>query len=169
MALWHGGQTATGDTTARAKIVCKYLEMVGRTDVDVGVGVPNDNSSTNNPLYGWATDYNLTSYPGRLFTDGVGAMINAINSSPTPVSLIAIAPATNFPSLLQRAPEVVKNAAVFAMSGSIYRGYGNSSTPAAGEATAASSVVTEVGVNEFGEVSVLSRAGDVCAQCVWCT
>lgn len=57
-------------------------------------------------------------------------MAKYIQASKTPVALIAIAPATNFPSLLQRAPDVVNNAAIFAMSGSIYRGYNNATTPA---------------------------------------
>lgn len=124
--------TATGDTTARARIVCKYLELVGRTDVAVGIGLPNNNASSNNPLYGWAADYNISSYPGVLYTDGVQAMIDTIKASPSRVTILAIAPATNFPELLaQGGPAVVANAQIVAMSGSIYRGYDNSTTPAA--------------------------------------
>ena len=51
--------TATGDTTARAKVVAKYLELWGRTDVAIGVGLANDNK-TYTPLYQWAADYDLT-------------------------------------------------------------------------------------------------------------
>jgi inosine-uridine nucleoside N-ribohydrolase len=144
--------TATGDTIARAQVVAKYLSLFGRTDIPIGVGVANDNK-TYTPLYAWAADTNLTScvavvlgdgslavlftvlvrdrYTGKVYMDGVGAMIDVIRNSPAPVSIIAIAPATNFPSLLSRAPDVVSNAAIYAMSGSIHRGYSNSTTPSA--------------------------------------
>ena len=36
--------TDTGDTTYRAKIVAKMLEIGGRTDVSVGIGVPLGNA-----------------------------------------------------------------------------------------------------------------------------
>ncbi len=83
-----------------------------------------------------------------MFTDGVGAMIDFIQQSSVPVALLAIAPATNFPSMLARAPGVVSNAVVYAMSGSIHRGYDNSTTPAPGvavinHATTLSGVETE--------------------------
>lgn len=120
--------TATGDVVGRAKIVAQYLERVGRTDIPIGIGVSNPNN-TGTALFGWSADYDLSKYPGTIYQDGVGAMIDVIRKSPSPVSILAIAPCDNFPSLLERAPDVVDNAAVYAMSGSVYRGYGNSSTP----------------------------------------
>lgn len=57
--------TATGDTTARAKIVAKYLLAYGRTDVPIGIGVANNNQ-TSNPLYEWAADIDLSTCARRL-------------------------------------------------------------------------------------------------------
>lgn len=119
--------SATGDTTRRAQIIARYLDLYGRTEVDVGVGV--NTTLRAGALWGWAESYPLSKYPGTVYTDGVGQAINIIKSSPVPVLILAIAPASNFPSLLQRCPECAANAEVFAMSGSIYKGYGNSTTP----------------------------------------
>ena len=124
--------TATDDTTARARIVAKYLMATGRTDVPIGLGIVANN--TRHSLWDWAKDVDLTAYVkehnGTVITDGVKAMADVIEKSSETVDIIAIAPATNFPSLLQRFPDVVKKARVRAMSGSLYRGYLNSSTPA---------------------------------------
>ncbi len=46
----------------QAQIVAKFLQTVKRTDVPIGVGINQD--SYVGPLYGWAEDYNLKSYPG---------------------------------------------------------------------------------------------------------
>ncbi len=70
-------------------------------------------------------------YPGTVYSDGIGAMISFIRASNETVTLLAIAPATNFPELLTRAPDVVNKTRVVAMSGSVYRGYDNSTVPAA--------------------------------------
>ena len=122
--------TATGDTVGRAKIVAKYLQAVGRTDVAVGVGLQNNNA-TGTALYGWAADYDLSKYPGPMYMDGITAAVNVIKASPTPVTIMAIAPATNFPLMLSQDPSIVHNAVIKAMSGSIYRGYNNSTQPTA--------------------------------------
>ncbi|XP_065189211.1 non-specific ribonucleoside hydrolase RihC-like isoform X2 [Sycon ciliatum] len=126
--------TATNDTTARARIMAKYLLAVNRTDVPIGVGVPG--IDTIQTLYDWAGNVNLDTYTekqgGIIYEDGVKAMYDVIMSSPIPVDIIAIAPPTNFPSLLKRYPEVVPRVhAVRAMIGSIHHGYNNSTVPVA--------------------------------------
>lgn len=122
--------TATGDTTARARIVAKYLTAFGHDSIPIGIGVA-DNRTVPGPLFDWAKDYNLTDYKGGIFSDGVNKMASVITESEENIEIIAIAPATNFPSLLQRFPDVIKQAEVKAMSGSVYRGYDNSSVPTA--------------------------------------
>ena len=125
--------TATNDTDARARIVAKYLVATNNTHVPIGLGVPGLDCRTS--LFGWGEDMDLKKYQsdhgGVVHYDGIQAMHDVIIASSEPVAIIAIAPATNFPSLLQRFPQVVHNANIRAMSGSIYRGYGNSSQPAA--------------------------------------
>ena len=120
--------TCTDDTTTRAKIVAKLLTIAGRDDIPVGIGLANENN-TRHTLWDWASDFNLSNYKGGVYEDGVDQMAKVILSSETVVDVIAIGPATNFPTLLQKYPSIVKNARIRAMAGSIYRGYDNSSTP----------------------------------------
>lgn len=120
--------TCTDDTTERARIVAKYLTLIGRDDIPVGIGVKTANT-TRHVYWPWAADYDLTQYKGGVFEDGVAEMAKMIESSSVPVDIVAIGPMTNFPSLLQRFPDVIKKAQVRAMGGSVYRGYDNSSQP----------------------------------------
>ena len=122
--------TCTDDTTARAKIVGQLLTLAGRDDIPIGIGVKNDNK-TNHPLFDWARHFDLSTYKGGVFEDGVGKMAEVILNSDSTVDIIAIGPMTNFPSLLSKYPGVVKKARIRAMAGSIKRGYDNSTTPTA--------------------------------------
>ena len=122
--------TCTDDTTARAKITAKLLTLFERDDIPIGIGVQNSNK-TDHTLFDWARDFNLSSYKGGVYEDGVGKMADVILNSESVIDIIAIGPMTNFPYLLSKYPAVVKNARVRAMAGSIYKGYDNRSTPAA--------------------------------------
>jgi len=117
--------TAAHNATGRAQIVAKFLQTIGRTDISIGIGLSQDNYV--GPLYGWAADYNLADYPGKLYTDGIGQAINIITSSPTNVTIMAIAPTGNLQSMLQRQPSVASKVNIVAMSGSVYKCYGNAS------------------------------------------
>ena len=111
------------------KIVGKLLTIAGRDSIPIGIGLANENK-TRHTLWNWAQDFNLSDYKGGVFEDGVDQMAKIILGSETTVDIIAIGPMTNFPLLLQKYPDVVKNARIRAMAGSIYRGYDNSTTPA---------------------------------------
>ena len=56
-------------------------------------------------------------------------MADIIMTSPIPVDIITIGPMTNYPRLLKMYPNVVKNARIRAMAGSVYKGFDNSSIP----------------------------------------
>jgi inosine-uridine nucleoside N-ribohydrolase len=117
--------TDTGDTTYRAKIVAKLLEIAGRTDVPVGIGpAVVDAASSQAP---WVEGYDLSSYPGTVHEDGVGAIVDTIMSSPEPVTLICIGPVPNIRAALEREPRIAERARFVGMHGSIRRGYGGSS------------------------------------------
>ena len=90
----------TGDTEYRARIVAKLLEVAGRTDIPVGVGVPCGHYPQ--PQAGWVEGYDLARYPGTVHQDGVNAMIETIMASPEPVTLIAIGPVPNLAEALRR-------------------------------------------------------------------
>jgi len=116
--------TDTGDTAYRARIVAKMLELDGRTDVPVGIGIPLERApSLQAP---WVAGYELSRYPGQIHEDGVGALIDAIMESPEPVTLICIGPVPNVAAALAREPGIARRARFVGMHGSIRRGYDGS-------------------------------------------
>lgn len=116
--------TDTGNTTYRAKIVARMLEIGRRTDVPVGVGVRfSDNTGPQEP---WVAGYELSSYPGVVYENGVDAMIQTIMNSPDPITLICIGPVPNIGAAIEREPDIAQKARFVGMHGSIRRGYGGS-------------------------------------------
>eukprot|EP01113_Clastostelium_recurvatum_P048360 TRINITY_DN8788_c0_g2_i1.p1 TRINITY_DN8788_c0_g2~~TRINITY_DN8788_c0_g2_i1.p1 ORF type:complete len:358 (+),score=65.92 TRINITY_DN8788_c0_g2_i1:43-1074(+) len=116
--------TAAHNAKGRAQIVAKFLQTVGRTDIPIGVGVVQDDFV--GPLYGWAQDYDLATYPGKLYANGVQAALDIINNSSETITMVAIAPMGNFEAMLQAQPSVSTKVKIAAMSGSVYKCYGNS-------------------------------------------
>lgn len=119
--------TAVGDTQAKAKIVAKFLEKAGRTDIPVGVGVKQSDGP--HRQMGWVKDYDLASYSGKVHKDGVQAMIDAIMNSPSRVTLIALGPLPNVAEALKREPRIAEKADFVGMHGSVFIGYGGKDTP----------------------------------------
>jgi len=123
--------TDTGDTHYRAMLAAKLLEAAGRTDVPVGIGQNRGMSDTVRNQLPWLAGYNLEKYPGRVYQDGVGALIELIMKSPEPVTIIAVGAVPNLALALQREPRIAAKCRFVGMHGSIDVGYGGSSTPAA--------------------------------------
>lgn len=119
--------TAVGDTQAKAKVVAKFLEQAGRSDIAVGVGIKQGNGP--HRQMDWVKDYDLASYPGKVHKDGVQALIDTIMSSPTRVTLIALGPLPNVAEALKREPRIAEKADFVGMHGSVFLGYGGKSTP----------------------------------------
>lgn len=116
--------TDTGNTTYRAKVAAKLLEIAGRTDVPVGIGIHyGDGAGAQAP---WVEDYTLDHYPGTIHEDGVGTLIDTIMESPESVTLICIGAVPNIAAALEREPRIVENARFVGMHGSLRRGYGGS-------------------------------------------
>ena len=115
-----------GDALYRAKLIARMLEVAGRTDVPVGVGLPLKENPKRRRQAMWIGGYELASYPGRVEKDGVGAIVETIMTSPEPVTLIGIGPAPNIGSALDRQPAIARNARFVGMYGSVRKGYGNS-------------------------------------------
>jgi inosine-uridine nucleoside N-ribohydrolase len=116
--------TATGDTEYRAKIVARLLEVAGRTDVPVGVGLPTKMDAKHRTQLPWVADYDLGRYPGKVQRDGVAALVEAIMSSPEPVTLVAIGPLTNVAAALAREPRIADRARFVGMHGCVRRSHG---------------------------------------------
>jgi inosine-uridine nucleoside N-ribohydrolase len=121
--------TAVGNTESKAKTVAKFLQTVGRTDIPIGIGVQQHKGSHRQDA--WAKDYDLGSYPGKIYKDGVQALIDTIMKSRQPIKLIATGPLPNIAAALQREPKIAEKAEFVGMHGSVRRGYEGRAEPSA--------------------------------------
>jgi inosine-uridine nucleoside N-ribohydrolase len=118
-----------GNTTYRARILAKMLEVYERTDIPVAVGIPPGDSHGHQS--DWIEGYSLDQYPGTVHEDGIGAIVDTIKASPDPVSVVCIGGVPNISAALERDPTIVNNARFVGMHGAIRRGYGEGSQPKA--------------------------------------
>jgi len=107
--------TDTGNTTYRAKIVAKMLEVAGRTDIPVGVGLHLSDRAGRQS--GWVRGYDLSAYPGVVHLDGVGAIVKAIMDSREAVTLVCTGPVPNIAAALNREPRIAERARFVGMHG----------------------------------------------------
>ncbi|MGD0571425.1 MAG: nucleoside hydrolase [Sedimentisphaerales bacterium] len=121
--------TAVGDTTARTKVVAKILQTAGRTDIPIGTGVAIGDMKTGHRQDGWVKDFDLSKYPGKIYQDGVQAIIDTIMNSPEPITIISTGPLPNLAAALEREPNIAKKARFVGMQGSVRSGYGEKSKP----------------------------------------
>ncbi len=119
--------TALRDTEAKARVVAKFLDKVGRTEIPIGIGVKQPGDSWRQTS--WAKDYDLSSYPGRVCKDGVQAIIDTIMNSPQRITLIAVGPLPNIAEALRREPRIAEKADFVGMHGSVYIGYSGTEKP----------------------------------------
>jgi len=125
--------TETHNTWERTKYLAKYLDTVKRTDVPIGIGPQFDNKTGPKfgPMYGWSADYNLSKYSGVIHLDGIAAMVDVIQKSPTPVVILEISPSPNIQHALKLDPTIVKKSKIFGMGGSFFIGYNGYPPPVA--------------------------------------
>lgn len=119
--------TDYGDTVYRARLTARLLEVAGRSDVPIGIGVRQAEGGGRQEA--WIEGYDLADYAGTIHEDGVQAMIDLILASDEPLTVIGIGPAPNLPVALARAPEIAERARFVGMYGSVRVGYGGSPTP----------------------------------------
>lgn len=119
-----------GKAQYRAKLLAKFLERAGRSDVPVGVGLDIAPQGDGRQA-AWVKDYDLKSYPGKIHADGVQALIDTLMHSPQPVTLIGIGPAPNIAEALKREPRIAQHARFVGMDGSVRLGYGGAPQPCA--------------------------------------
>ena len=121
--------TAVGNTSSKVKTVAKFLEIAGRTEIPIGVGVQQHKGRHRQDA--WAKDYDLSSYPGKIYEDGVQALIDTIMKSRRKIKLVAVGPLPNIAAALDREPKIANKAEFVGMHGSVRRGYGNNPKPSA--------------------------------------
>ena len=107
----------TRDTPYRAKLIAKLLEVAGRTDLPVGIGIRQ--SSEGGPQAPWLAGYDLADYPGTVHADGVQAIIDTIMSAPEPLTLICIGPMPNIKAALAREPKIADRTRFVGMHGCV--------------------------------------------------
>lgn len=113
-----------GKPEYRAKLLGKFLETASRSDIPVGLGL-DVNTEKGGRQSEWVKDYDLQKYRGRLYPDGVQAIIDTIMKSPRPVTVIAVGPVQNIAEALRREPRIAQRARFVGMHGSVRVGYGN--------------------------------------------
>ena len=114
------GVTVTdADTPSRAKLACKLLHRLGRTDVPVAVGrrtaaVPADRVDYQ---FTWAEDFDAYK---PIETPAVEFLADTIRRNPGQVTLVAVGPLQNIGDLVRLHPDIVPLVKrVVLMSGSI--------------------------------------------------
>ncbi len=119
--------TSTDNTPLKARLVAKFLENTGRTDIPIGIG-PSKNQEKGK-LYRWIEDYELSQYPGSVHENGIDVLCSTILDSSDPVTLIAIGPLGTVADALKMRPNITENARFVGMHGSIRIGYQGISSP----------------------------------------
>ena len=121
--------TATAETSYKAKVAAKYLEISQRSDVVVGLGLSGEPDAEFQQPF--VSDYSLTDYPGIVRQDGITAMIELIHASEEPITLIVLGPTPNIAEALRRDPTIASKVHFIGMHGSIDVGYEGASEPSA--------------------------------------
>jgi inosine-uridine nucleoside N-ribohydrolase len=112
------------DTQYRAAVAAKLLEAAGRSDVPIGIGDNHGPTGDDNKTLSlWIAGYDLAKYPGRVYQDGVGALIDVVEKSPRPVTIVAIGPVWSLALALGRAPDIAAKCRFVGMFGSFDAGY----------------------------------------------
>jgi len=108
--------SAFHDTTYKAKLCAKMLEIAGREDIPVAIGINTGNICRH--IEDWVSDYDLSSYPS-VIEDGVQAIIDTVMSSDETVTIIALGPMTNIAEAYRRCPQISKKARILGLLGNL--------------------------------------------------
>ena len=121
--------TDFGKAPYRAKVAARILEVAGRTDVPVGLGIGQAKGEGGQAA--WVKDYDLAKYPGKVHEDGVQALVDTIMKSPERITLICIGPVQTARAALEREPRIAQKARFVGMHGSVRKGYDGKKDPEA--------------------------------------
>jgi inosine-uridine nucleoside N-ribohydrolase len=116
-----------GKQQYRAKLLAKFLKTVQHGNIPIGVGLDIEPRGEG-PQAAWVKDFDLSSYPGKVYPDGVQAIIDTVQASKEPVTIISIGPMPNVAAALAREPKLASRARLVGMYGSVRLGYGGSKT-----------------------------------------
>lgn len=110
--------TDSGDTVYRAQLLAGLLTAAGRTDIPIGVGPRTElpEGVGGNIMSDGAALHPLGSYPGEVYEDGAGAMIDTIMRSSERITLITIGPVSTVAAALDREPRIAQHVNVISMA-----------------------------------------------------
>ena len=115
--------TATGDTQYRGAVAARILEAANRTDIPIA---PGRKERVDKYQYTLADYLKCSGEKHYAFKDdAVSEIVRVVTESAEPVTLIAIAPATNLGDLLDRAPQIAGKIDLIGMLGSVNKGCDN--------------------------------------------
>jgi inosine-uridine nucleoside N-ribohydrolase len=116
--------TSCGDTRYRAHLTAKILQIAGRADIPIGIGIED----TKNEQYDlrfqqpWIEDFDVGNYSGIIYENGVKTMLDFINDSNEPITIICIGATTNIAHALEIQSDITKKCRFVGMHGSVYFG-----------------------------------------------
>jgi inosine-uridine nucleoside N-ribohydrolase len=113
--------TTCGKAEYRAKIIARLLTVAGRSDVPIGLGEGGHGGSAGQQA--WVEKYKLSDYAGKIHKDGAGAIIDLVERSKEPLTIIAIGPLHTLAAALDRRPSIAGKACFVGMHGSVRKGY----------------------------------------------
>lgn len=113
-----GVTTTFGNTELRARLVERYLQAVGRSDIPVAAGPESEaHNGFTQKAYALRT-------PETVHADGVAFLLNQIGKRPGEITLIGIGPLVTVQAAIERDPAMFRKLKrVVIMGGSIERGY----------------------------------------------
>jgi len=111
--------TECGSPESKARILAKFLQEAGRSDVIVALGTECEYCPDRQAP--WVEGYALGEYPGVVCRDGVDAMIRFIRAQDEPVTIIAIGPVTTLSDAVRKAPDIAEKCHLIGMHGCVRR------------------------------------------------
>jgi purine nucleosidase len=113
-----GVTVADGNTPARAKVACKLLHRVGRTDVPVAVGRETTPPDGIDYQFAWAEDF-VASRP--IEQPAADFIVDTVRQHPGEITIVAVGPLENVADALRKEPKLPKLVKrLVLMSGSVY-------------------------------------------------
>jgi inosine-uridine nucleoside N-ribohydrolase len=116
------------NTTRHMMIVAKLLTELDRNEIPLGIGLetpydPNETSGAGY-LFDWAQDFQLESYKGKVFYDGLSILKETVRNASieNPILILGIGRLTNIEQILNDEPDLSEKMKLFIMGTSVYKG-----------------------------------------------
>lgn len=113
--------TVLGDPIYSAKLVAKLTGVCEKAPIDIGLGKRGSEPARYQGK--WVADYDLASYRGRIYEDGVARMLEVIRDCGKTVTILGMGPCTNLAEALRRDPHIAEKVRVISIFGGLFRGY----------------------------------------------